>query len=58
VTTSHTSPVGAVGVVTLIEAKIPGDMRESLSPHVGELSPFRFYWGSDLNSTGDQTVCA
>jgi hypothetical protein len=34
-TTSHTSPVGAVGAVTLTEARSPGDMRERLPSHVG-----------------------
>jgi hypothetical protein len=47
VTTSHTSPVGAVGVVTSTEALGPGDMREHLLSHVGELSP--------SGSTGVQT---
>jgi hypothetical protein len=61
VTESHTSPVGGVGVlgaVTSTDARGSVDMRECLPSHVGELSPLRFYWGSDLNSTGDQTICA
>jgi hypothetical protein len=62
-TTRHTSPVGAVGavwgvgvvgVVTLTGALSPGDMREHLQCHVGELLPLQ---GSYLSSTGDQTVC-
>jgi hypothetical protein len=53
-TTSHTSSVGGVGVVTSTGALSPGDMRERLPCHVGELSPL---WGSDLSSIGDQTVC-
>jgi hypothetical protein len=36
VTTSHASPVGAEGAVTLTGARGPGDMRERLSSHVGE----------------------
>jgi hypothetical protein len=51
-TTSHAS-VGSVGVVTSIGALSPGDMRECLLSHVGELSPFRFYRDSDCSSTGD-----
>jgi hypothetical protein len=39
VTASHASPVGAEGEVTLIGARVPGDMRELLLSHVGELSP-------------------
>jgi hypothetical protein len=62
VTKSHTSPVGPLGavvavvVVTLTGARVPGDRRECLPSHVGELSPL----GPrvpHLNSTGDQTVC-
>ena len=45
---------GGVGVVNSTRALNPGDMRECLPCHVGELSPL---WGSDLSSTGDQTVC-
>ena len=57
-TTSHASPVGAVGavgVVTSTGARVPGDMREILPSHVGELSPRgpRIF---HLSSTGDQTV--
>jgi hypothetical protein len=39
VTTGHVSPVGAVGTVTWTGALVPGDMRELLPFHVGELSP-------------------
>jgi hypothetical protein len=39
VTTSHASPVGAFGAVTSRGARVPGDMRELLQSHVGELSP-------------------
>ena len=53
-TTDCASLVEAVGAVTLTGARVPGDMRERLPCHVGELSPL---WGSDLSSTGDQTVC-
>ena len=38
-TTNHASPVGTEGMVTLTEARVPGDMRELLLSHVGELSP-------------------
>jgi hypothetical protein len=38
-TTNHASPVGAEGKVTLTGAIVPGDMRELLPSHVGELSP-------------------
>ena len=38
-TTNHASPVGAVRVVTSTGALSPGDMRECLPCHVGELSP-------------------
>ena len=38
-TTNHASPVGAEGTVTLTGARVPGDMRELLPSHVGELSP-------------------
>ena len=38
-TTNHVSLVGAVGAVTLTGARVPGDMRELLPSHVGELSP-------------------
>ena len=38
-TTSHASPVGAMGAVTLTGALSPGDMREHLPSYVGELSP-------------------
>jgi hypothetical protein len=58
VTTNHPSPVGVVGVVGVVTstgARVPGDMRECLLCHVGQLSPLR---GSDLSSTGDQTICA
>ena len=37
-TTNHAS-VGAEGTVTLTGARVPGDMRELLPSHVGELSP-------------------
>jgi hypothetical protein len=36
--TSCTSPVGALGVVTSTGALSPGDTRELLLSHVGELS--------------------
>ena len=54
VTTNYASPVGAVGAVTSTGALSPGDKRECLPCHVGELSPLQ---GSDLSLTGDQTVC-
>jgi hypothetical protein len=38
-TTSHASPVGAVGAVTSIGALSPGDMWEYLPCYIGELSP-------------------
>ena len=38
-TTNHASLVGAEGVVTSTGARVPGDMRELLLSHVGELSP-------------------
>jgi hypothetical protein len=38
-TTNYASPVGAKGTVTSIVARVPGDMRELLPSHVGELSP-------------------
>jgi hypothetical protein len=38
-TASQTSPVGAEGAVTSTGALSPGDMRELLLSHVGELSP-------------------
>ena len=56
VTTNHASPVGAVGEVTLTGVRVPGDTRELLPSHVGELSPP----GPGVpqpSSTGDQTVC-
>jgi hypothetical protein len=34
-TTSHASPVGAVGAVTSTGSRGPGDMREHLLSHVG-----------------------
>ena len=58
-TTSHASPIGAVGAegaVTSTGARVPGDMRELLLSHVGELSPP----GSGvqhLASPGNQAVC-
>ena len=45
--------MGAVGAVTSTGALSPGDMREHLQCHVGELLPLQ---GSYLSSTGDQTV--
>jgi hypothetical protein len=53
VTTSHTLLLGAV---TSTGALSPGDMREHLPSHVGELSPPgpRVPY---LSSTVDQTVC-
>ena len=38
-TTNHASLVGADGAVTSTGARVPGDMRELLPSHVGELSP-------------------
>jgi hypothetical protein len=38
-TASHASLVGAEGVVTSTGASVPGDMRELLQSHIGELSP-------------------
>jgi hypothetical protein len=38
-TTNHASLVGLRGAVTSTGAKGPGDMRELLPSHVGELSP-------------------
>ena len=46
-TKSYASPVGGVGAVTSKGARGPGDMREHLLSHVGELSP--------PGSTGVQT---
>jgi hypothetical protein len=37
-TTNHASLVGSEGVVTSTGARVPGDMRELLPSHVGELS--------------------
>ena len=53
--TNHASPVGAVGVVTLTGARVPGDMRE-LPFHVGELSPLGPGVTPQLDLTGDQSV--
>jgi hypothetical protein len=56
-TANHVSLVGAEGTVTLSGALNPGDMRELLLFHVGELSPP----GSriqHLASTGNQAVSA
>jgi hypothetical protein len=61
VTVSHASPGGggAVRVVTLTEARVPGNMRERLPSHVGELSPLLGCTGvHNLSSTGEQPVCA
>jgi hypothetical protein len=55
-TTNHASPVGAEGVVTLTGARVPGDMRELLLFHVGELSP-PGPGVQHLSLPGDQTVC-
>lgn len=55
--TNHASFVGAEGVVTLTGARVPGDMRELLLSHVGELSPLG-PGVQHLSSTGDQTVFA
>jgi hypothetical protein len=52
--TSHMLLLWGLWAVTSTEARSPRDMRECLLSHIGELSPFKFYWGSDLNSTGDQ----
>ena len=49
--------VGAEGVVTSTGARVPGDMRELLLSHVGELSPLG-PGVQHLASTGNQTVCA
>jgi hypothetical protein len=38
-TTNHGSLVGAEEAVTSTGARVPGDMRELLLSHVGELSP-------------------
>jgi hypothetical protein len=60
VTTNHGSLVGAGGgggSVTSTGARVPGDMRELLLSHVGELSPL----GPGVQhkvSTGNQAVCA
>jgi hypothetical protein len=56
-TASHASLLGAEGVITLTGARVPGDMRELLPSHVGELSP-PGPGVQDLSSTGDQTVFA
>ena len=55
--TNHASLVGAEGAVTSKGAWVPGDMRELLLSHVGELSPPgpRVQY---LASTGNQAVCA
>jgi hypothetical protein len=55
-TSSHTSLLGTVGVLTSTGARGPGDMREFLQSHVGELSPLGPR-DQPLSSTGDQTVC-
>ena len=44
-------------MITLTGALSPGDMRERLSSHIGELSP-RGLGFPHLSSTGDQTVYA
>lgn len=63
-TANHASLVGAVGVVgavgaaravTLTGVRVPGDMRELLPSHVGELPP-PGPGVLHLSSTGDQTV--
>jgi hypothetical protein len=57
-TVSHASPVGTVEVVTLTKVRVPGDMVECLSSHVGGN-----YHSSDsprvqdLALTGNQAVC-
>ena len=56
-TASHTSLVGAEGAVTLTGARVPGDMRELLPSHVGELSP-PGPGVQHLASTGNQAVCS
>ena len=56
-TTNHASLVGAEGVVTSTGARVPGDMRELLPSHVGELSPLG-PGVQHLASTGNQAVCA
>jgi hypothetical protein len=55
-TTNHASLVGADGAVTSTGARVPGDMRELLPSHVGELSPLG-PGVQHLASTGNQTVC-
>jgi hypothetical protein len=59
-TKSHASLVGTEGAgsfpVTSTGARVPGDMRELLLSHVGELSPLGPRV-QHLSSTGDQTVC-
>ena len=55
-TTNHASLVGAEGAVTLTGARVPGDMRELLLSHVGELSA-RGPRVQHLASTGNQAVC-
>jgi hypothetical protein len=57
VTTNHASLVGAEGVVTSTGATVPGDMRELLLSHVGELSSLGPRV-QHLASTGNQAVCA
>jgi hypothetical protein len=54
VTASHASLVGAEGGGNLDRSQSSRSMRECLPCHVDELSQF---WGSDLSSTGNQTVC-
>jgi hypothetical protein len=56
VTTNHASLMGAEGTVTSTGARDPGDMRELLLSHVGELSPLGPRV-QHLSSTRDQTVC-
>ena len=55
-TDNHASLVGAEGAVTLTGARVPGDMRELLPSHVGELSP-PGPGVQHFSSTGDQAVC-
>jgi hypothetical protein len=55
-TTNHASLVAAEGAVTSTGARVPGDMRELLPSHVGELST-PGPGVQHLSSTGDQTVC-
>jgi hypothetical protein len=57
VTSSHASLVGVEGAITSTGARLPGNMRELLLSHVGELSP-PGPGVHHLASTGKQAVFA